>query len=62
MNEMDGEVVNLGNELFNDIHARLSTAPVIRMPPIVSKFFDVGERNTLTPIVNSFGLRPADRI
>jgi hypothetical protein len=32
------------------------------MPPVVNELFDVGERNTLTPIVNSFRLRPAGRI
>ena len=59
---MDGEVVNLGNELIKRIHPGFSAAPVIRMPPVVSELFGVGERNTLAPIVNSFRLRPAGRI
>ena len=62
MNEMNREVIDLGHELVKRVHPGLTASPVIRVPPILGKFFDVRERNALGPIIHCFGFRPASGI
>ena len=55
MDEMDAETINIAAELIKGIDARFSFSPVVLILPVVEQFRDVGERDSLRPIIRGFG-------
>ena len=56
--EMDTEAVNLREELREGVETLLALAPVVGVRPIVTELSEVGEGNTLRPVVHGFGFGP----
>ena len=56
--KVDVHTVDVGDELWQCIDARLHHPPVVALPPVRAELLHVGEGDALTPVGNRLGLRP----
>src|SRR5882724_8611219 len=57
--EVNGQIVDVGRELREAIELRLAPAPVIFLGPIAADLLDPFERHALAPVADQLGLGPA---